>query len=372
MEEKRRIINREEVEQVTTASQDEETTIMEVEKDEESTLATVLENCAKVEDYDVESQNANEESTEDVVETTGDDLEDSEETVESPPNDGEKVIDITQHKENSNYAPKKIGDNSKKIPNAKEVAEGYGAVFADDNLVYAGIGSMLGNKIRVEHLYERKNAQRVYSITEETANGEVRGKYSKKSIFNRNEVTGKSKRIENYILSFEDNYNETLNNIMEIIQIVESNRLLKVTRRAMLDSEVMTTEQIVERLGQFMINCISDERVIVVEMSGKVHAGIVGRGNKTAYQNFRSLISEIAPENDAKIFKDDCRAKDLLITDYNPHCNDCLKTLSKKDIMNNGVRGDSFYSFKFSDDVLEQIKVAYEEYKKVSIMVEEE
>lgn len=70
MEKKRRIINREEVEQVTTASQDEETTIMEVEKDEESTLATVFENCAKVEDYDVESQNANEESTEDVAEET--------------------------------------------------------------------------------------------------------------------------------------------------------------------------------------------------------------------------------------------------------------------------------------------------------------
>lgn len=373
MEKKRRIINREEVEQVTTASQDEETTIMEVEKDEESTLATVFENCAKVEDYDVESQNANEESTED-GETTGDDLEDSEETVESPPNDGEKVIDITQHKkkEHSNYAPKKIGDTSKKIPNAKEVAEGYGAEFVSDNVVYAGVGSMLGNKIRVEHLYERKNAQRVYSITEETTYGEIRGKYSKKSIFNRNEVTGKSKRIENYILSFEDNYNEPLNSIMEILQIIENNRLLKVTRKGMLDSEVMTTEQIFERVGQYLIDCISDERVIVVEMSGKLHAGIVGRGNKTAYQNFRSLISEIAPENDYKIFKDDCKVKGLFITDYNTDCNDCLKTLSKKDRVDNGVRGDKFYDFNFSDDVLEKIKVAYEEYKKVTIMAKEE
>lgn len=271
-----------------------------------------------------------------------------------------------------NYVPRKIGDNSKKILNAKAVAEGYGAEFVGDNVVYAGVGSMIGNKVKVELLYERKNAQRVYQITEETYDGEVRGKYSKKSIFNIGEVTGKSKRIEAYILSFVDDYNVSLNNIMEVLRIVENSRLLKVTRKGMLDSEVMTTEQIFEKLGQFIINCISDERIIVVEMSGKVHAGIVGRGNKTAYQNFRSLISEVAPENDVKIFKDDCRAKNLFITDYNPDCNDCLKTLSKKIILSNGVRGDSFYSFKFRDDVLEQIKVAYEEYRKVPIMVEEE
>lgn len=358
MEKRKRIINRNIVAEVSTVEQNEVIPVVEEIKVEDAALETVFANCEKVEDKIVEqSQDTVTEFTEDMAETV----------------EGERVIDITQHKkkEHSNCAPKKIGDTSKKILNAKEVAEGYGAEFVSDNIVYAGVGSMIGNKIRVEHLYERKNAQRVYQITEETNDGEVRGKYSKKSIFSRNEVTGKSKQIENYILSFEDNYNEALNNIMEILQIIENNRLLKVTRKSMLDSEVMTTEQIFERVGQYLIDCISDERVIVVEMSGKLHAGIVGRGNKTAYQNFRSLISEIAPENDYKIFKDDCKVKGLFITDYNTDCNDCLKTLSKKDRVDNGVRGDKFYDFNFSDDVLEQIKVAYEEYKTKQIEIKE-
>lgn len=378
MEKKRRTINRGEEEQVTTVEQAEETMVVEETKVEDSVLATVFNNCEKIEDETVEqSQDTVAESTEDVAENMGNkrsveemdeeskEVTNTKESMDSLGNGVEKGINNTKHKKKgtSNYTPKKIGDTSKKIPNAKEVAEGYGAEFVSDNVVYAGVGSMLGNKIRVEQLYQRKNAQRVYSITEETTNGEIRGKYSKKSIFSRNEVTGKSKQIENYILSFVDNYIDPINNIMEILQIIENNRLLKVTRRSMLDSEVMTTEQIFERVGQYLIDCISDERVIVVEMSGKLHAGIVGRGNKTAYQNFRSLISEIAPENDYKIFKDDCIAKGLFITDYNPHCNDCLKTLSKKYILNKGVRGDSFYSFKFNDDVLEKIKVAYEEDK---------
>lgn len=270
------------------------------------------------------------------------------------------------------YVPKKIGNTSRKIVNSKAVAEKYGAVFVNDNTAYLGTGSMLGNKIRIEHLYERKNGQRLYSITEETVDGEVRGKYSKKSLFRRDEVVNKSKRLSSYILSFVDDYNDIINNILATIQIIENNRLLKVTRNGLLDNEVMTTEQIFERLGQYIINCTSDERVIIVEMSGKVHAGIVGRGNKTAYQNFRSLISEIAPENDYKIFKDECKVKGLLITDYNPKCNDCLKTLSKKDIMSNGVRGDAFYSFNFNDEVLEQIKAAHDEYKKTPIKIEKE
>lgn len=64
--ENRRRINREEVEQVTTASQDEETTIMEETKVEDSALATVFRNCAKVESAEGEEVKA---VVEDEVET---------------------------------------------------------------------------------------------------------------------------------------------------------------------------------------------------------------------------------------------------------------------------------------------------------------
>lgn len=52
-------------------------------------------------------------------------------------NGGEKVINNTKHKKkgSSNYTPKKIGDTSKKIPNAKEVAEGYGAELVSDKRI---------------------------------------------------------------------------------------------------------------------------------------------------------------------------------------------------------------------------------------------
>ena len=328
----------------------------------ESALETVFANSGIAEETTEIENETIEETTEmlgldcqDEVETEAeeDGLDITEETVE------EAVADELEN-DVMNYAPKKIGDTSKRNRNAKEVAEGYGAEFVSGNIVYAGVGSMIGNRIRVEHLYQRKNAQRVYQITEETAAGEISGRYSKKSIFSCGEIVAKSRRIESYISAFVDDYTIDINNITLILQIIEKNRLLKVTKRGTVDTEVLTTEQILKRLVQFMKNCISDERLAVIEMNGLIRAGIVGRGTKTAYQNFRSLINELAPENDVKIFKDDIYNKNLLIHDNSTDCNDSGLTVSSKWINELGIRGDKMYAFRFSENELKEIKEAHE------------
>lgn len=213
-----------------------------------------------------------------------------------------------------------------------------------------------GNELLIIAKYDNADGQRKYQIVE-VINGERKGVESPKSYFLPSDIDlGKYSKIERYISNLCGNYNPKSNNILQILTEIEEYRLIKPDTSSCINSEVISVERILDKLQQYMLDNPSDKRLVALEIKGEIHVGIVGRNNQTAYNNFRSLINEIAPENNVKTLKSECNCRKILRTDMG----DAQKTVGKANAEAYNLHGDKMYSFKFADDVMKQIKENYD------------
>lgn len=149
--------------------------------------------------------------------------------------------------------------------------------------------------------------------------------------------------------------------IQGALRLIEEYRILQADRKNCINAEVYTTQEIMKKMQEYMINNPLDNRIAMVNNKDEKLLGIVGNKENTAYQNFQKLIKEIAPENEVKMVKDGLRRAGGFVTDNNELCYDCQKTISLIEREKHNIRGDKMYAFCFEKEFLEKFEKEYEE-----------
>lgn len=296
-------------------------------------------------------------------------LESKEETSEIAVEEVEKpntVVNVNEEPavaevENVSENGEETEDNQK----ARAIVElqRYGGKLLSDSQIQLAEGKIYKNPLIIELLLDDKEGGRVYRIIE-IHDKKRRGEYSPDSLFKPSDLRKSKSSIEDHISNMLDDYTHCINNIFAELKITETFRLLKVSQATKrCNATVATTEEIWERLKEFLLNNPLDDRIMLVEIKGKKEIGIVGRANHTAYQNFRRLLEEIAPDNEVKSVKDEFRNLKLFITDKNDTCYDCQRTIpvGKKD----GIKGDKMYSLNVGDKFIKDFEKAWNEAMKL-------
>ena len=217
-------------------------------------------------------------------------------------------------------------------------------------------GTIYGNCLYLEMMTDNLNGGRFYRITE-YHDGEKHGEFSPNNLFRPSELRKGRKKLEDLIYNLIDDYAPNINNILEEIELIETHRLLVVTpSTGKLNSGVVNADEVWCRLENFILDNPCDDRLMFVKIKNNNEVGIVGRGKYTAYQNFRRIIEEIAPENDAKKVKDAFRDLGNFITDNNNECLDCQRTIPKA--QRGDMRGDKMFSLLLGPDIIDVVEKA--------------
>ncbi len=237
--------------------------------------------------------------------------------------------------------------------------EQFNVIKISDSAVQLAIGKIYGHKLQLELVKDNKAGNRVY-LFNEVVNGVKQGVYGNECFFKPSDISKKKVRIEEYIQNMQDDYTKNINTILMVLELIEKHRVLHINTKKEINVAIKTTEQIITAIKDYMLANPCDEKIALIEVKNKKEVGIVGRRNFTAYQNFKRILEEVAPENNAKLFKDECAGMGLFIRDDNNKCIDCLRTVPEKQRILEGIRGDKMYSFKFGDEFIEKYEKARE------------
>lgn len=218
---------------------------------------------------------------------------------------------------------------------------------------------------------DKKSGDRVYHL-DEIIGGVAQCQNSAKADFTAAVLRKQGVALEDFIINRQGDYAKKLNDILSVLQCIEQNRLLEVDFKRCINQEIMSVEDFMKRLKEFLMNNLLDERIAYIKGQQSDLLGVVGRGNYTAYQNFKRLVAELAPENDAKRVKDNLFAKGFFETDSNGACKDCQKTLSEEVRKNTDIRGDKMYAFKFDSKFMDEFKEKYDEVTKLAEQEQQE
>ena len=168
-----------------------------------------------------------------------------------------------------------------------------------------------------------------------------------------------SSMLSEFLMERSGEYTDDVEAIKQHILNIENNRLLTVDKSKCLNCGLLTNKEILKRIEDFMLSDPLNKKIGFVNSEKTKLLGIVGRENNTAYQNFRKLIGEIAPENNVAKVKEQLKIDDLFICDKNDKCSDCQKTLSAVEREKLGIKGDKIYAFKFDEEFLNQFEQEY-------------
>jgi len=202
---------------------------------------------------------------------------------------------------------------------------------------------------------------RVYHL-DEMVDGEAQCQNNPKADFDPSVIKNGGTVLENFIIDRQGDYLKNINDVLSIIQCIENNRLLTVDKEKCINHAVLTAEEFKRRIKEFLKNNPFDEKIAYIEGDKTNLIGVVGRGNYTAYQNFKRLVNELAPENDVKRLKDNLYAKGFFITDSNDTCKDAQKTLSIDMRKDKNIRGDKMYAFNLEKSFMEEFKLIYDKH----------
>lgn len=238
--------------------------------------------------------------------------------------------------------------------------EQFGAIRISPTAIRLAEDTKENAQLILQLFFDKKGGGRKYRIIEKINNVEC-GVYSLNAYFTPWEIAKVTPKIEVYIYNMQGDYRNGINNILSALRLVEEGRVLEISERMALHNETYTTEQIIERIKAILLANPLDNRFDVFNINNEISIGIVGRDRKSAYQNFADIIMEVAPENNAKTFKDECFSKNLFQTDGNNDCKDCQRTVPKKQCIQKGIRDDKMYDIKFGDEFVEEYMKVREE-----------
>lgn len=269
---------------------------------------------------------------------------------------GETNSDATAEDVNlQDNAVPKSSEEARKQNLAKLCKDGCKTV--DESSIVVATDKYKEFEIIVSSIISEVENQRTYAITECNREGIVFGKENIKAEFTAYEVEQGATKIERLIRGFQGNYSGQISDILMRIQKVEIDRVL--IAKPIKNVGAMLFEDIMLKLGKFIKNNLTDNRIGCCVIDGICHVGIVKRGEKTTDAIFREIIHEIAPYNNYAAFKRELCDRELIYHDMNERSRDMQKSISKDLQKKIGATGEKIISFKLSQEELGQIAEAY-------------